>query len=237
MATSDILSIWNRAVLDIGARASIAALTEASAEAAACALRYPAVVAAVLRAADWNCTRMTAALTDVTATFAAPDRWAYRYSYPSSCLRIWRMQTPSGVFWQWPDVMQGFEVAVDNDPGASNLPTKYIYSNQTELSAVFTQYAYDSTHGYYEALFDEDLKEAIGWALASVIAGPLTGKMDLVQSCRVEAMRSLAVARTSCANESAPNSLNTQPAESLAVRGFDPSWPYSWPGGPWPWTP
>lgn len=237
MAVSDILAIWNDAVLNIGAKGSIASLTEQSSEAAACALRYEGVVQSVLRSSDWNCVRMTAALTDVTATFAAPARWAYRYTYPAACLRIWRMETPSGVLWQWPQPLQGYEVAIDLDPGNSDLPTKYIYSNMTSLSAIFTKYAYDSAHGYYEALFEPDLKEALGWALAFAISGSLTSNTGIVQNARAEAMRSLAVAQASSANESSPNSMDVPEAESLSIRGFNGAyaWPYAdglyWPYG------
>jgi hypothetical protein len=224
MATADILDIWNRAVLGIGAKGSIASLTEQSAEAAACALRYRGVVESVLRQTDWNCVRMTVALEDITADFAPPSRWACRYEYPASCLRLWRMENPSGFLWRWPDTVQGFEVAVDNDPDASDLPTKYIYSNQTALSAIYTQYAFDAAHGYHEALFEPDLREAIGWALAAVIAGPLTGNRATIDAARAEALRSLDTARASSANESAPNSMDFPEAESLAVRGFGDRW-------------
>jgi hypothetical protein len=234
MAVADILSIWNMAVLNVGSKAAIASLTEQSAEAAACALRYQSVVETVLRQTNWNCTRMTVALDDITDDFAAPDRWAYRYAYPDNCLRIWRMQNPSGFLWCWPDIVQGFEVAVDNDPDASDLPTKYIYSNLTELSAIFTQYTYDSGHGYYEALFEPDLREAIGWALAAVIAGPLTGNRSTIDAARVEALRSLDAAKASCANESAPNSMDIPEAESLSIRDYGDGWPYSGGRINWP---
>lgn len=231
MAAADILDLWNKAVLDIGAKVSIAALGEQSAEAAACALRYESVVSTILRGSDWNCTRRTVALDDVTADFPPPARWSCRYAYPSACLRIWRLESPSGVLWRWPDPLQGFEVAVDNDPDAADLPTKYIHSNLGELSAITTQYAFDAAHGYYEALFEPDLREAIGWALAAVIAGPLTGNGQIIQTARAEALRSLETARASCANESAPNSMDIPEAESLAVRGYGDGWPYSRWGG------
>jgi len=231
MATADILALWNDAVLNIGAKTAIASLTEQSAEAAACALRYESVVKAALRGSDWNCVRMTAALVDVTADFAPPARWAYRYAYPDDCLRIWRMETPSGLCWAFPQPLEGFEIAMDADPGNSDLPTKYIYSNYTDLSAIFTRYAFDVAHGYYEALFEPDLSEAIGWALASAIAGPLTGNPGIMAQAKAEAARTLDVARASSANESAPNSMDDPPAESLGIRGYNAyaGWPFAWP--------
>lgn len=226
MAASDILAIWNYAIGNIGAKTSIASLTEQSAEAAACALRYQGVAESVLRQSDWNCLRMTAALTDITTTFAAPARWAYRYAWPDDCLRIWRMENPTGFLWRWPSVVQGFEVAIDNDPGNSDRPTRYIYSDLTDLSAIFTQYSLDTTNGYCEALFDPSLKEALAWALSYAVAGPLTGNAQIIAQARGEAARALADAIAANANESAPNSMDIPEAESLAVRGYGDCWPW-----------
>lgn len=226
MATSDILNIWNNAIGNLGVKSSISALTEQSAEAAACALNYPTMIKRLLRETDWSCVRMTADLTDLTATFAAPTRWAYRYQYPTNCHRVWRMQNASALLWAWPNYIQGFELAIDLDPGNSNLPTRYIYSNWTNLAAVFTLYAFDSAHGYYEALFDDSLIDCASWALAAEIAGALTGNAQIMAQARAEADRLLQEARAANANESAPNNVNLPAAESLAVRGMTTYWAY-----------
>lgn len=226
MAASDILGIWNDAIGNIGVKTSIASLTEQSAEAAACALRYQGVVENVLRQTNWNRARMTTALTDITTTFTPPARWAYRYAYPANCLRIWQMENPSGWRWCWPDALQGYEVAIDNDPANANQPTMYIYSDLTELSAIYTQYSYDVANGFYEALFDASLKEALAWALSYVIAGPLTGSPQLINLARGEAARSLADAQAANANESAPNSMDIPEAESLSIRSYSDFYAY-----------
>lgn len=225
MAVADILALWNNAVGNLGVKTSIAALTEQSAEAAACALRYQSVVESVLRVTDWNCVRQTVALTDVTDTITPPDRWAYTYSFPTECLRLWRMETPAGLLWRFPDPypLGGFELAAAM---TTAIPTRYIYANETELTAIYTRYGYDVAHGYYEAIFDPALKEAIGWALAAVIAGPLTGNASIMAQAKGEALRTLGLAREANGNESATNNMDDAPAESLSIRGFDPlSWP------------
>lgn len=223
MAAADILNIWNNAISSIGVKSSIASLTEQSAEAAACALNYPTMIKRFIRETDWNCCRLTVALTDITTTFAPPTRWAYRYSFPANCQRIWRMQNPTGFLWAYPAPLQGFEVAIDLDPASTpvNTPTSYIYSNYTSLSAVIGAYAYDTTNGYYEALFDASMADAASWALAAEVAGALTGNAGIMQNARAEATRSLAEARAASANESSPNSMDVPQAESLSVRGFD----------------
>lgn len=229
MATADILGIWNDAVGNIGVKTSIASLTEQSAEAAACALRYQRVVEGVLRGTDWNCLRLTTALEDITDDFAPPARWARRYEFPDNCLAFRRLENPVGVLWTWlpdPSPVSGFEIAMDLDPDASDRPTKYVYSNWTELSAIYTSYVYNSSQGYYEALFDPGLKEALGWALAAAIAGPLTGNAQIMATARSEAMRKLGEAQQVNGNESAPNSMDASPAESLTIRGLNTAdWP------------
>lgn len=229
MAVADILGIWNGAVGKLGVKTSIASLTEQSAEAAACALHYQGVVESVLRGTDWNCVRLTTALEDITEDFAAPSRWAYRYEFPANCVAFRRLENPVGVLWSWlpdPSPVSGFEIAMDLDPDNSDRPTRYVYSNWTELSAIYTSYAYNSAQGYYEALFDAQLKEALGWALAAAIAGPLTGNAQIIAAARSEAQRRLMEAQQTNGNESAPNSMDAFQAESLRIRGYSASdWP------------
>lgn len=227
MAASDILNIWNNALGNLGAKTSIASLTEQSAEAAACALNYPTLINRMTRETNWSCLRRTLALTDVTSTFAAPSRWAYRYSFPSKCQRIWTMQNPSGILWVWPSSTQGFELVMDPDPGNSNIPTRYICSNWQNLEAIYTEYQFDSTNGYYEAIFDSSLVDCASWGLAAEIAGTLTGNAQLIAATSRMAKEVLDEARAALANESAPNSVNIPAAESLRVRGasFYPNLP------------
>lgn len=218
MAVSDILGIWNDAIGNIGAKTSIASLTEQSAEAAACALRYQGVVEKVIRDTDWNCARFTADLSDVTSTITPPDRWAYTYSLPTAFQRLWRMENSGLTIWNWwplGHAMEGFEIAIALN--GSSVPTRYIYSDYDALTAIYARYAYDSATGYYEALFDPSLKEALGWALAAVIAGPLTGDVRLVQSATQQAAIALAEAKAANGNESAPNMMPD--SESLLIRG------------------
>jgi hypothetical protein len=235
MATTDILNIWNNAIGNLGVKTSISGLTEQSAEAAACALNYPTMIKALLRKVDWNCVRRTVALSDVTATFAPPARWAYRFAYPANCLRVWRIEDPAGTpLWRWPMPVQGFEVLMDQDPASSNKPTRYICSNWTGISAVFTEYAFDATKGDYEALFDDMLIDAASWGLAAEIASPLTGNASIISAASNKAAQLVADAAAANANESATNNMDDYPAESLQVRGFNPN---IWPGALPPWWP
>lgn len=234
MAASDILNIWNGAVGNLGVKTSIGALTEQSAEAAACALAYQQVISDFVAETDWNRLRMTLALTDLTATFAPPARWNYRYAFPAACMTLRRIENPTGALWTWtpsPLPFQGFEVAMDLDPANASRPTNYIYSNYDSLSAVFSAFVYDTTNGYYEALFDPSMQMAASMALAYAIAGPLTGNASIVAAARQEAARSLDQARARNGNEGGPQSMDLYPAESLTIRGLDVGWPNGYPLG------
>ena len=93
MAASDLLDIWNSALLNATAKSSIASLTEQSAEAAACALRYPSIVRTILRDTDWNCVRRRVALDEVAEGAVWPPSWTYMYVYPADCLRGARLRS------------------------------------------------------------------------------------------------------------------------------------------------
>jgi hypothetical protein len=228
LAASDILAIWNAAIGNIGVKTSIAALTEQSAEAAACALHYQRVVESVLRSKDWNRVRLTKALVDITEDFAPPARWAFRYEFPENCIAFRRLENPAGVLWNWqpdPAPIAGFEVAMDLDPDNSDRPTTYVYSDWADLVAIYTTYAFDVANGYYEALFDPALRDALSWALSAAIAAPLTGNAQLIAMARAESLRKIDEAAAASANENAPTTLSDA-VESIAVRGYGDERPY-----------
>lgn len=214
MAASDLLDIWNAAVLDVGSKTSIAALTEQSAEAAACALRYPSIVRTMLRGTDWNCVRRRVGLQEPTAGAVWPPSWTYMYLYPADCfcVRGFDLGITAARFPHW--TMVDYEVADDAIAG------KIILTNVPCPVMIYTSYQLDLLNASYEAKFDALLREALGWALAAAIAGPLTGNAQIVASTRSEAARTLDLARTANANESAPNQM-PEDCESLAVRGID----------------
>ncbi len=159
MAASDLLDIWNAALLNATAKSSIASLTEQSAEAAACALRYPSIVAAILRDTDWNCVRRRVALDEVAEAAVWPPSWSYMYLYPTDCLRVrgFDLGLPQAGFPNW--TMVDYEIADDATAGKS------ILLNVADPVMIYTSYELDLVNGRYEAKFDASLREALGWAL------------------------------------------------------------------------
>jgi hypothetical protein len=218
MAAADLLDIWRAALLNIGAKSSIVSVTEQSTEAAACALRYPSIVATILRETDWNCVRRRVGLEEVAAGAVHAPSWAYMYRYPADCLvvRGFDLGFPQARFPVW--TMVDYEVADDAVAGKS------ILTNIACPVMIYTSYTLDLANGTCEGKFDAALREAVGWALAAVIAGPLTGNRALALDVRKEAKAMLDLARAANANESATNAMHPPDADSIAVRGG--YWPY-----------
>jgi hypothetical protein len=214
MAASDILDIWNAALLNATSKSAIAALTEQSAEAAACALRYPSIVRTILRDTDWNCARRRVALTEAPTSAVWPPSWAYMYLYPADCLHVrgFDLGAPEARFPNW--ALVEYEIADDAVAGTT------ILMNIADPVMIHTSYQLDLVNGTSEARFDASLREALSWALAAAIAGPLTGSRTIAADVRSEARSMLEQARVSNAIESTPNTMDVPEAESLRVRGY-----------------
>jgi len=223
MAASDLLDIWNAALLNATAKSSIASLAEQSAEAAACAVRYPSIVAAILRDTDWSCVRRRITLDEVPEGAVWPPSWTYMYVYPADCLRVrgFDLGLPQAGFPNGTQV--DYEIADDATAG------KTILLNVADPVMIYTSYQLDLADAPYEAKFDASLREALGWALAAAIAGPLTGSRAIADAVKAEARTILDQARAANANESAPNGMG-QECDSLAVRGACDLPPYGWQG-------
>jgi len=223
MAASDLLDIWNAALLNATAGTALASLTEQSAEAAACALRYPSIVRTILRGTDWNCVRRRVALEEVACGAVWPPSWTYMFVHPADCLAIrgFDLGLPQASFPNWTRV--DYEIADDASAGTTilmNIPCPVM---------IYTSYQLDLVNGTYESRFDPSLREALGWALAAAIVGPLTGSRSTADAVKAEARAAIEQAQAANANESAPNTVD-QDVESLSVRGIDGSALQRWQG-------
>jgi hypothetical protein len=199
MASSDLLDIFNSALLNIGASGALSSVTEQSAEAAACALRYPSIARTILRDVDWNCVRRRVGLIEVAAGAVWAPSWQYMYRYPADCL-----------------VVRGFDTGTPH--------AKVILTNVACPVMIYTSYVLDMANGSYEAKFDGQLRETLGWALAAAIAGPLTGSKGVADAAKAETKNMLAAAKQSNTLEGNLNIHDEWMAESLTVRaGY---WPY-----------
>lgn len=105
---ADQLSIANRSLLSIGARAQISSLnpSDGSPEGDAVSILWTPTFESLARAAQWNCLRRQVTLSLLMAAQGTPENvngntlsvpptpWLYAYAYPSDCLNV-RYVVPS----------------------------------------------------------------------------------------------------------------------------------------------
>ncbi len=215
---SDI-DICNLALLRLGTRSSISALTEGSTEANACALAYPIVRDTLLAQHRWSFATRRVALADLGNP---PDNWAFRYAYPPDCLHARALHPPAP-----PQPTGGppavdatslpFEVSADCD--ASGNPIRIVLADQPGAELVYTARITTA------AQFDAGFVEALSWTLAAELAITLTGDKIIAQYCLQTAAAAVAGAKANDANESP--FVDDRPAEWIAAyRIFRrPTWP------------
>lgn len=239
------VDIVNRALAQISAKATIANLSEPSTEAVMANTLYASTRDAILRAAQWNFARKVAYLTLLkaapgtvqntssattwdAATMPAPP-WLYEYAYPSDCLAV-RYVTPQprlagattppmfsvagyGTAGVMPSPKARFEVA----SGASGVDQiKVINTNLDTALCCYTRRVEN------EGLWDDLFAEAMVQSLATQLAMPITGKLQIRQVCAQQALAALANARARDGNEGT-ESVNRTP-DWLQVRGVGPDY-------------
>lgn len=109
MATGSVLTIWNRALGSVSARANVQSENENSTESNACNTYYQATFESLARSARWNCLRKQASLTLVAAAPGTPENvqgtltpypptpWFYTYLVPSDSLFIRQLIPPPSM--------------------------------------------------------------------------------------------------------------------------------------------
>jgi len=177
------VDICNLALSHVGASATISSLTEQSEEAFHCNLLYADIRDSVLISHPWNFSTRHIALSDVGSP---PDTWAYRYSYPNSCLYAREiLQTDKTA-----DPIK-FEIAL-----ADAYNAKVILTDQETASLIYT-YKVTNT-----LVFSPMFINAISWRLAAEIAMPLTRDEKRMDMAFQMFNRAISEAKTFNSNES-----------------------------------
>jgi hypothetical protein len=100
MASSNILSVCNRALYSIGSRAQISNLDEGTPEADGCSLLFQSCYEQLARKIDWNCLRKQAKPNLIAAAKGTPENltgdilpvppvpFLYQYLLPTDCLMV-----------------------------------------------------------------------------------------------------------------------------------------------------
>lgn len=219
MAASTV-SIGNRSLLSIGARAQISNLSEGSTESNAIAVLFNPTYEALARSAPWNCFRAQVTLTLLAAASGTPENpngttlplpptpWLYSYLYPSNCLAM-RFIVPSlpatgtGI-----PVTSATQAAPIYIPGGGQIPYAVAYSqdssgnpltviltNQSQAQAVYTVNQPDPS------TWDSQFQAAMVASLGAYLAPALSLDMPLMQMSIKTAETIIAQARRSDGNE------------------------------------
>ncbi len=240
MATSQV-AICNLALDSIGTRSTISSLTEASAEAQACARQYEPALEAVLQAAHWNFARKQIALAvlkdgTVQPSQNVPQPWVYEYAVPSDMLQA-RFVMPIAVSQnttfvgtpavQYP-ITPTVRFIVSSDEDQNGNPINVILTNQAQAILCYT---YRCTN---VNLFDSQFVTAFANYLGSKLAIPLTGDKEKARMAFQLADLTCKAAQASNANEG-PDIINNTP-DWIAMRGYVIDWGHA-QNGQWIFPP
>lgn len=194
-ASSSIISLANRSLLGIGARATIASLSEGSTEANAISILYQSTFEQLARSAPWNCLRQQQTLTLIAAATGTPENpngttlplppvpWLYQYGLPSTCLDMRYIvpslpgSSPTGTTpLTTASVTSATWISVDGDipfvvayaTDTQNNPIQVILTNQTQAQAVFT--VNQSNPVIFDSLFEQAIVAALGAYLVPALS-------------------------------------------------------------------
>lgn len=183
------VSICNMAILHTGSSATIASLTEGSQEANLCNALYTQVRDFVLRDYPWAFAGRRVALAELAATAGEasgfPYGFAYKYSYPSDCLKI------HGIGEGATTVPPRIPYRVLSDGVATA-----IYTDLEDAEITYTMRVTDTT------LFDPMFSSALAYRLAAEIAVPLSVNARIVEQCRADYYQIVSTAAAHSMNES-----------------------------------
>lgn len=219
---ADQLSLANRALLSVGARAQISSLnpSDGSAEANAVSQLWTPTFEQLGRAAPWNCLNRQVTLSLLQAASGTPENengtlftvpptpWLYAYAYPSNCLEA-RYIVPSypantgstppttdaiaGMTWLPNGGQIPYSVSLITD--GNNIPLTAILTNQTQAQLVYTMN--QSNPAGWDSLFQEAFVAALG----AFLVPALSLSLPLMDRCIKQAEAAIAIARARDGNE------------------------------------
>lgn len=222
MATASQVSIANRALLGIGARAQISNFSPSdnSAEGDAVSVLFVPTFESLARAAHWNCLRKQAVLTLLQAAQGTPENpagtsyplppvpWLYAYALPSDSLQM-RFIVPylpsavggtpptsasiGGQSWIPGGGQIPYAVAYGTD--SANNPIQVILTNQRLAQAVYTVNAQNP------AIWDSLFQSAMVASLAAFLVPALSLSLPLMQMSIKNADSMIMQARVADGNE------------------------------------
>lgn len=220
---ADKLSIANRSLLSIGARAQISSISpsDGSVEADAISILWQPTFEQLGRSAMWNCLRNEQTLSLIAAAQGTPENpsgtaypipptpWLYMYLYPSDCLAI-RYIVPSlpmndggtvpattvnNAAGTWIPSGGQIPYVVAYHPDTNNSPLQVILTNQDQAQAVYT------INQPNPAAWDSMFQAAMVSSLAAYLVPALNMSAPLMQMSIKNAENIIQQARVADGNE------------------------------------
>lgn len=220
---TDQLSIANRALLSVGARAQISSLSpsDGSPEGNAVTTLWQPTFEALARTAQWNCLRQQVTLSLLAAASGTPENvdgttlpsppqpWLYQYAYPSDALTIrWIVPslpsstgssvpstTISNAAGTWLPNGGQIQYQISQIKDVNNSPILIILTNQSQAQAVYT------VNQPNPAAWDSLFQAAMVASLGAFLVPALSLSMPLMQLAIKTAEMAIAQARAVDGNE------------------------------------
>lgn len=227
---SDQLSIANRSLLSIGARAQISSLnpSDGSVEGDAVSVLWTPTFESLGRAAPWNCLTRQLTLTLIKAASGTPENpdgstlslppspWLYAYAYPSDCL-LFRFVVPSlpsetsstpattvnNSAGTWLPTNGQIPYAISTDMDSNNNPIQIILCNQSQAQGVYNRNL--SNPAYWDSLFQAGMVAS----LAAFLVPALSLSLPLMDRAIKNAEAAVVIARRQDGNEGVTTMDNT----------------------------
>lgn len=191
------IDICNTALAHLGQDSEVASISppDGSVEASHCARFYPIARRVLLEASNWSFA--TVRTSNLAATTSDSTAWAFRYTLPGDCLKVQRVVAPGAI-----DESKGERFTVEGS---------VLYTNVETPTLFYTKDVVD-TSKYTEMFVD-----ALGYMLASYLAGPILKKVEAGKGYRDIALTVGKQAAASNANASLAQT-HEAPASWMAKR-------------------
>jgi hypothetical protein len=251
MATGSILSVCNRALLAVGARAQVSSVSpsDGSVEADACTTLFQPTFEQLARTAHWNCLGKQATLSLIQAAQGTPENpdgttlplpptpWLYAYAYPSDSLDI-RYIVPSypantgastpqttvnNSAGTWLPTGGQIPYKVQTISGPTNTPVLAILCNQSQAQAIYTLNLANPQS--WDSLFQEAMVASLG----AYLVPALSLDLPLLDRCVKQAEMAISQARARDGNEGV-TTMDHVP-DWIQARNCGQGWGNGWLGG------
>jgi len=164
---ASIVGIWNMALGRVGVSETVESLNDRSKQAEVCRFHWEQARDYALADFPWKFARRRVALAD---TGNPPSTWLYSYAYPTDCLFAMALVLPGIRQPRW-DQRPAFEIAASADQTV-------IYTDLEKAELIYTARIEDPNR------WDPHFQQVVAWALAELIAIPLSAKPEIVSSAQ-----------------------------------------------------